>query len=536
MVKEGKEKYAIAAVFAVTLVYLLVQFSNVMVYFDDYGYYSLSYGVPNYTGDGSYGFGELLAYLNYHYDHINGRLLGFFVWLSLYWLGGLRLVQISAALISCVLLFVIWKFTADKRYAVLSALVICCFYALFPMEYMGHGTYWFAAFFHYVAPLVPLLVFWHLYFQWRAEGGVFGRRMILLVLLIGAAFSQEQLGATVAFMMLLIGVYELYEKKFSVWNVIYFAVALGCALYMMTSPGILDRADNNQAGLLVTIITSTYKVIRTFFCMENRVFIILLYVAVAAFSTAMLSKEKYLLLKLMDICAILLGVGSVLLYCCTPLLNVFAGLTLNRFYVLCVLGIPVIALLVLQIMRYYWTVEQHDRLILFCTAVGAVGCLCVLPEVHARLFVPVWFLLLPVLLDGIFTAADLVQEKNAKLRPFALWVVSAAIVVLAVMNGGEILAGYVENGAVHRYNDAVLSEAAERSRNGEAAQAIFLKTMPKPVYTGVMPYDEGVQSMKYWIDNYYGCSGETCWYYSEEAAEQNTELYTELGNGIYVLE
>ena len=536
MVKEKKKLYAIAAVFAVTLVYLLAQFSNVMVYFDDYGYYSLSYGVPNYSGDGTYGFGELLAYLGYHYEHMNGRLLGFFVWLTLYWLGGLRLVQIAAAVISCALLFVIWKFTGDKRYAVISAVLVCCFYSLFPMEYMGHGTYWFAAFFHYVAPLVPLVVFWHLYFAWRTDGFTVAKRLVLLVVLVGAAISQEQLGATVSFMMLLIGAYELYDKKFSLWNLIYFAVALACALFMMMSPGIQDRADNNQAGLLVTIVTATYKVIHTFFCMENRVFIVLLYVAVGAFSVQMLSKEKYLILKLMDVCGILLAAGSVLLCCCTPLLEVLGRFTLDRYYVLCVLGIPVIVLLVLQIMRYYWTAEKHDMLILFCTAAGAVGCLCVLPEVHARLFVPVWFLLLPMLLHGFFAAFDLVEGYAGKMYPFMLSAACVAIFALAAMNATAIYTGYAENGDVHRYNDAVMRDASEKLQNGEQVQAVFLKTLPNAIYTGVMPYDEGVQSMKYWIDYYYGTDYETKWYYSADGTEQNVELYTELGDGIYVMD
>ena len=534
MVKEKNKMYIIAGVFAVTLVYLLAQFSNVMVYFDDYGYYSLSYGVPGYMGDGTYSFGELLIYLGYHYEHLNGRLLGFFVWLTLYWMGGLKLVQVTAALISFCLLFVIWKFAADQRHPVLSAALVCCFYGLFPMEYMGHGTYWFAAFFHYVAPLVPLLLFWHLYFTYRTNEVTVVKRLLLLMLLIGAAFSQEQLGATVSFMVLLIGAYELYEKKFTLWNLVYFAVALACALFMMMSPGIQDRAANNQAGLLVTIVTATYKVIRTFFCMKNRVFIVLLYVAVGAFSAQMLRKEKYMILKLMDICGVLLAAGSIFLYCCTPLLKILGAFTLNRFYVLCVVGIPVIALLVLQVMRYYLMTEKYYMLILFCTAVGAVGCLCVLPEIHARLFVPVWFLLLPVLLHGLFGASDLVEPWAGKMHPFMLSAACVVIFALSAMNGGTIYMGYAENGAVHRYNDAVLCDAAKKLQNGEQVQEVFLRTMPNADHTGVMPYNEGVQSMKYWIDNYYNIDADVSWYYSADGENLNTELYTELGNGIYV--
>ena len=94
--------------------------------------------------------------------------------------------------------------------------------------------------------------------------------------------------------------------------------------------------------------------------------------------------------------------------------------------------------------------------------------------------------------------------------------------------------GYAENGAVHRYNDAVLCDAAKKLQNGEQVQEVFLRTMPNADHTGVMPYDEGVQSMKYWIDNYYNIDADVSWYYSADGENLNNELYTELGNGIYV--
>ena len=105
---------------------------------------------------------------------------------------------------------------------------------------------------------------------------------------------------------------------------------------------------------------------------------------------------------------------------------------------------------------------------------------------------------------------------------------------IAAINATEIYTGYAENGVVHRYNDAVMRDASEKLQNGERVQELFLKTLPNAVCTGVMPYDEGVQSMKYWIDYYYGTAYETKWYYSADGAEKNVELYTELGDGIYV--
>ena len=63
-------------IFGIFYVYLLQQFSKVFVYYDDYGYLSLSYGniVENVNGP-SYTFKQLLQFLKGNYWVANGRLL-----------------------------------------------------------------------------------------------------------------------------------------------------------------------------------------------------------------------------------------------------------------------------------------------------------------------------------------------------------------------------------------------------------------------------------------------------------------------------
>lgn len=106
-------KYAYLAVFAAFYVFLLMQFGNVFIYYDDYGYLSLSYGTNIDVAGAEYSFSELLAFMKGHYFNSNGRLLYMFLYCFVHMLGGIRGVQVfmaTAVLAVALLLF----FTARR--------------------------------------------------------------------------------------------------------------------------------------------------------------------------------------------------------------------------------------------------------------------------------------------------------------------------------------------------------------------------------------------------------------------------------------
>ena len=90
-------KYAYLAVFAAFYVFLLMQFGNVFIYYDDYGYLSLSYGTNIDVAGAEYSFSELLAFMKGHYFNSNGRLLYMFLYCFVHMLGGIRGVQVFMA-------------------------------------------------------------------------------------------------------------------------------------------------------------------------------------------------------------------------------------------------------------------------------------------------------------------------------------------------------------------------------------------------------------------------------------------------------
>ena len=68
-------KIGIGLVFLAFYVFLIMQFGKVFVYYDDFGYLSLSYGntVPDVIGS-NYTLSQLLSFMGKHYFYSNGRL------------------------------------------------------------------------------------------------------------------------------------------------------------------------------------------------------------------------------------------------------------------------------------------------------------------------------------------------------------------------------------------------------------------------------------------------------------------------------
>ena len=77
-------KAAVILIFVVFGGYLLLQFSRVVIYYDDYGYLSLSYAYVMEEAAGTdYNLSQLLEYMGHHYFYGNGRLLCTFLYLLL---------------------------------------------------------------------------------------------------------------------------------------------------------------------------------------------------------------------------------------------------------------------------------------------------------------------------------------------------------------------------------------------------------------------------------------------------------------------
>lgn len=520
-------------IFAVMFAYLCLQFSNVMIYFDDYAYYSLSYGSVYENIGHEFSLPQLVDFLQEHYYTCNGRLLGFGIWLSLFSIGGLPLVQFAAASFTLLVLITLWKLADVQEHKSISALLICAFYGLFSVHLIRHGVYWFAAFFQYVAPISGMIGFVLLYFRYRDIGFRLTTIVQMSLFILFASFSQEQFGVTVCFMLMLLFVFEIWQKNFRKELFVFACFAVHGVSLLMFSPGILNRASGPEISLFSRIVASTYMTVHTFFSKMSTPFILLLYISLLAMSIQLMQTDgKYF--RIADIAAILLSIGSILVYCCTPILSLLGIVFENRYNALLLVGCAVVCLLVLQIARYYFVKQAYSRLLIFLSAVGSVGCLCVLPEVPERLFIPTWFLLFPTLVDGVLLLSSKIADSKEIKKTVCMNVFAAVIGCLSIYNAWTIYDGYADNAAAHRYNDRQLTQIAEMEDAGQKVDGVYLKVLPNEECAGVMVYVDGVQFIKNWICDYYDLPHDLSFYFSQDGTEDSPTAYSELGNGVYL--
>lgn len=121
---------------------LYIQHRHVYMYFDDYGYASLTYGNDQYYNDGVLTFSNLINYLVWHYNNWGGRILCFFLEISLLHIGvdAVRIVQ--SVLIAGILLFSVRLIRpSHKRWLTLLVLVLSLYFSwtlqVTVMEYSG---------------------------------------------------------------------------------------------------------------------------------------------------------------------------------------------------------------------------------------------------------------------------------------------------------------------------------------------------------------------------------------------------------------
>lgn len=518
-----REKLAIAVIFAVTAACLLAQFSQVMIYYDDYGYYSLSYGIAPFQSGHEFTFAELFHFLKEHYVAANGRLLYFGLWLIIYKIAGLTGVRVAATMVVLCVLFLIWKIVkqGQKQGRVLSALVVCSLYWLLSVTLHRQGTYWFTAFFLYVASVVPFLLFCLLYFRKTASQHKLWEIILMTILLFCAAFSQEQWGLTMVLLTLMLIACAKTDNSLRGMHFGFLAAAIMGEGILFFSPGLWGRAARTEASesLIEQIGINTQKAIVQFFSMDFRLILIALFLALIFICGYLWKKDTAKWAKTVDAISIALYGGLSLIYATkNPVwVTALSMLDSHMLYLLVAGGICAftIILTLLQVTRYYLAQQNRMCLIQFYTAFLAIACLGGVTDQPVRLFLPPLLVLFVLITQGICESSDLFANKRYGRVLSAL--VVFCIVVAGVKNGLQIYNGYADNKPIHEYNDAVFQQASRDIAEGKTVERIYLKKLPDIIYSCDMVYTPGFEFMKFWMCNYYEIPYEVEFTYSDDA-------------------
>ena len=488
---------------------LYQQFQKVSIYFDDYAYYSLSYAT-SFKATKDFTLVQLMNFLKAHYMESNGRLFYFFLWLILYWLGGLSLVQLSASLIMLAVLFLLWKIVSlkfDEQHKIFAAFLICVFYWLLDLVFLSQSVYWFAAFFLYVTPIgLLILAAWFYFFK----ENTLPNRLLILFLIFAAGWTQEQqAAATFAFAMFL-AVHAFYVKKERIPYVLLypFSAALSLTIVVM-SPGIQQRITSADRGmhLLDKLLLNASKVtylLGTASSWRINLFIFLSLLIISGYN---FKKTNVKILKYFDIIQISLNVYLIYVYSLKQMdVELFVA---NQSNILVIVSGTVIVLsLTIQIIRFELIQNNQIVLLIFLSAMASIAVLLLVPQLPNRL-----------LMFFILTMLGICAQAICCLLPpphTVTTIITVVLVIMALRNGTAIYRGYAENYEVLKENDRTIEAIATSTISEDTAIEIHLKKLPYPKYCAVSPDDENYsQVLRKFMNNYYSLPDDTIYVYTD---------------------
>lgn len=513
--------YAYVAVFSIFYLFLLMQFSKVFIYYDDYGYLSLSYGtIMDVTGS-DYNFSELLAFMKGHYFHSNGRLPYMFLYCFIHMIGGIRGVQVfmaTAVLAVLVLLFLtavrmLERGEKQEKKVVLNpiekvflAAFVCFLYGTLGIMLQRMGTYWYAASFIYVVPAITFIAFAVCFYGTvfhPAEGknGIY-RAGACVFLGFFSAWSQEQWFVTTVSFAFLCLVYKFVRnRKIQVFDLLTFSACVGGGLLITLSPAVAARmnSEGNAAFASLSFFGKLGRniplLMNLFFSGDNLRYMVIFFPAMILLGGMMARRDRkwagfhltFAVLSFIAAAGYLVKMKSGIF---SP--GAYAPLTANILLLY-------IAFCFVEVILFYRNEGQIFGAFVFTAAVLSVGSAAIVPEVPLRIFYP--FLYLSWLLFAFLFGRVLIWESgHLPVRSACLLCFLAAV---SIPNLKSIYMGYRLNYQVLMYDDAVFKESAEAIRQGEEISSIEVYELPDMLCKNEVVYDENFSFMNVWMRQYY---------------------------------
>ena len=509
-------KAAVILIFVVFGGYLLLQFSRVFIYYDDYGYLSLSYAyVMEEVAGTDYNLSQLLEYMGHHYFYSNGRLLCTFLYLLLYLAGGLKLLQVfmaAAVLAVAVLSYraaVMTQSPGTGTGRIMTAVFTCLLYGLIGIHVKRHGIYWFAASFLYIVPAVSVIGLGRMYCGTirRKRSPIWWLGCTVLAFL--GTFSQEQWLVAVLALILSVMAYKQYvlhgtdtgtgEGRICLRDFQVLAAAAAGALPILTSPAVKDRMARDAAfaerSFIGKVMYNIDVVTRLFFAPDNQNYIFLLLIMAMAMTAVMMARGQGNRRAHVLFLTASAAAGAYIFTEC----YVWGHGDRSQYLTGAVWLLFVYVLWMTARFLYFAFSNNNIFQGMLCIAgFFSMACLVIVPELPERVLVP-YVLLSFSMLGYIFGEVFI---KDIRLRKFG-GVFLLCMAAISLPNMRNIYRGYSANWKVHQYNDVVLRQNAEMIKQGERIKEVRLYRLLDELCTKEMVYDPGFDFMIFWMYEYY---------------------------------
>ncbi len=498
-----KNNTKVLIIFLIFFILVLFQHHFMWLYHDDYGYASLSY-VGNVYKTSFLGYKtnliDILNFCKYHYMNWGGRILYFFIECIMLRFG-MHLFRIVQSLVITGIFFYIYKIVScivkkeDWKIAVMSVSL----YGLFEILLFRNGIFWITASVLYLFPFLPFFMYiYYFVLKYKKKHSV-GDYIISCLLVLFAAFSQEQISAMVVAFIFMYGIYMYLtnHKRIDFQIIINFVFSLLGFAILMLSPGSKARMSMTpefyDLSLFEKLKVNIPSILFNNFGGYTRMFS-LLFLAVGVYFAFSNYRNKKNCLNI----SALVSNGTVFIFSVLKYDVYFSWLynykSIGWFKIIAMIVIFInLALLAYSIIYYFIKENNFIIPILFIASLGSQAVMLMAPYFSLRCAMVMQFIDFIIIL---YALSKLLMKNNKQLFIIPL-------VVVCLFNYSEITYGYYKNDANNRYNHEKLLEVRDKIKNGELIDRVVLKKMINIAYANDEPYEENRSYIKTYMRAYY---------------------------------
>lgn len=479
-------------IFVIFFILLLLQIHFVWLYYDDYGYASLSY-LYGYKGPMGMNtsISDVIQFLTYHYNNWGGRVLWFFVEIILLKIN-ISAYRIVQSIITLSIFYLMYKLISKHKnidnYKLALTTVIS--FGLIELMVLRDGFYWFTASVLYLFPILPIMLYIYLTYKEKRNLKI---NILCIFLLFIAAWSQEQVSVFIVAYVGLQFLYKLFIKKnVNKWDIIFLITALLGFGILMLSPGTRIRVDGSSYFYSLNIFQKVARniplILTTLFGKDTKIFTILLLSSIVFILSKNRNNFKYK--WLLDIT----NISTIIIILITAFTNDGYITILNsigRFhYLIMILYCIQIGLPFLMLTICYYKNKEYMMSFIVIASICSQAVMLMAPYIPFRsmtIFEIMSFIII------ISVGADLIKTKQ-----FNYNYVLIPLLAISIANYANITRGYYQNNEAKYNNNKLLIETSQRIKNGETIKSVGLS--PIRVLYGVYE-PEGVYGlMKYYYD------------------------------------
>ncbi len=480
---------AVWLLFGAYLIGLILLHKQVFLYFDDYGYASLSYGYNVGTSGLHYGLVDVLKYLGWHYFNWGGRILYFLF--EIYSLKiGLGFMQYFQALIIWGIGLVSYLLAKENEESNFYKAAVAVFmFGTLGLLVLNKGILWYSASVSYVWPLFPLFILVYI----RRYLKTFNRVTVVsgIVVAFLAAFSYEQIAVlTVTYMLVSFWIERVQGRwKKPDWGMLATAIVGG--MLELLAPGNFIRSatsrydEFNGLSIFGKISQNFPKLLEMNFGKDNKFFVIVL--VLAEFFIIWYCQDKNMKSQVRfgcDMAAYLL-LSSMLVLTWGVEMPMLISNSCRTVWA---------ALFSYHVIVMLWKIARFDLVALFIGGLCSEGMMLVAPTMPERCMIPFDFVVIIIVAAAVGAGG----RPGVNIGRIAIICVTG---ILGIINMSSIARGYHENWMINVINDSKLHEKAVRIAGGEEINTIILYKLFDDAYAADMPYQQSY--MEYWMKNYY---------------------------------